>query len=86
LQDFLDRLATLPTGYFKAHYKGTPYGVTVERLAGGRQVKLYGEALGGSDHVSFNLYLPRSGKTLLKPCEMPEEKVVAFVLGVVLPG
>lgn len=56
--------------------------MTVERLADGRQVKLYAEALGGTDHVSFNLYLPRSGKVLLKPCEMPEKKVIAFTLGV----
>ena len=82
METFLAALASLPTGYFKAQYAGVPYGVTVERLAGGRQVKLYGEALGGADHVSFNLYLPRSGKVLLKPCEMPEEKVMAFVLGV----
>ncbi len=82
MEAFLTSLAALPTGYFKAQYDGAPYGVTVERLAEGRQVKLYGEALGGTDLVSFNLYLPRSGKVLLKPCEMPEEKVVRFVLGV----
>ena len=81
METFLAALEGLPTGYFKAQFDGAPYGVTVERLAGGRQVKLYAEALGGRDHVSFNLYLPRSGKVLLKPCEMPEAKVVAFVLG-----
>jgi len=86
LQVFLKTLESLPSGYFKAHYQGVPYGVTVERLAGGRQVKLYGEALGGSDHVSFNLYLPRSGKVLLKPCEMPAQKVIDFVLGVKVSG
>lgn len=79
---FLTALAFLPTGYFKAEFDGASYGVTVERLAKGRQVKLYAEALGGSDHVSFNLYLPTSGKVLLKPCEMPEEKLIGFVEGV----
>lgn len=76
---FLTALEALPNGYFKATYNGAPYGVTVERLSGGRQIKLYAEALGGADHVSFNLYLPTSGKILLKPCEMPAEKVIAFV-------
>ena len=80
--EFLERLAELPDGYFTANYQGRRWGVTMERLAGGRQIKLYGEALGGSDYVSFNLYLPSSGKVLLKPCEMPEETVVAFVQGV----
>lgn len=79
---FLKALAALPGGYFKADYHGAPYGVTVERLSGGRQVKLYAEHLGGADHVSFNLYLPTSGKVLLKPCEMPAEKVIAFVEGI----
>ena len=83
---FLDALHTLPTGYFRALYKGAAYGVTLERLADGRQIKLYGEELGGADHVSFNLYMTTSGKTLLKPCEMPEEKVVAFVAGLTLEG
>jgi hypothetical protein len=36
--------------------------------------------LAGTDIVSFNLYRVTSDKTLLKPCEMSAEKVVAFVL------
>ena len=42
--------------------------------------KLYGERLAGGDHVSFNLYTTGSG-VKLKPCEMPEAKVINFVLG-----
>lgn len=38
------------------------------------------EELGGDDYISLNLYLPRSG-ALLRPCEMPEQKVIDFVLG-----
>ncbi len=38
------------------------------------------EELGGGDYVSLNLYRTSSG-ALLRPCEMPEEKVVRFVLG-----
>lgn len=79
MEAFLNALEALPTGYFRGDYEGEPYGVTVERLAGGRQIKLYGEALGSSDHVSFNLYFPTSGKVLLKPCEMPDAKVIRFV-------
>ncbi len=56
--------------------------MTVERSSDGRRVKLYGEELGGADRVSFNLYFA-GGAARLKPCEMSEEKVVAFVLGFV---
>lgn len=34
----------------------------------------------GTDIVSFNLFRVTSDRTLLKPCEMSAEKVVAFVL------
>ena len=79
---FLAALAALPTGYIAGLYQGARWGVTVERSADGRRVKLYGEELGGADHVSFNLYFA-GGQARLKPCEMPEAKVVAFVTGFV---
>ena len=77
---FLSALAELPTGYSQGDYSGARWGVTVERSADGRRTKLYGEALGGSDHVSFNLYR-LAGEDRLKPCEMPAAKVIDFVLG-----
>ncbi|MGB3626743.1 MAG: hypothetical protein WA989_12990 [Henriciella sp.] len=78
-ETFLSALARLPVGYGQGVFDGESWGVTVERSADGRRVKLYGEALGGADHVSFNLY--RAGGTpRLKPCEMPAEKVMDFVL------
>ncbi|MEL6567383.1 MAG: hypothetical protein AAFQ22_03120 [Pseudomonadota bacterium] len=76
---FLSALKALPKGYSTGDYAGASWGVTVERSEDGRRVKLYGEALGGADHVSFNLYVV-GGEPRLKPCEMPERKVVAFVL------
>ncbi len=51
------------------------------RHAGGRAWKLVGEARGGGGYVSLNLYRTRSG-ALLRPCEMPAETVMDFVLGV----
>jgi hypothetical protein len=44
-------------------------------------ISLFARALAGGDVVSFNLYRLRSGEDSLRPCEMPAEKVVAFVLG-----
>ena len=80
MQEFLEKLALFPSGYGVAMFRGAKWGVTVQRLGQGRQIKLYGDELGGADHVSFNLYLPSSGSVLLKPCEMPDEKVIRFVL------
>ena len=85
MSDFLEKLDALTAGYGQGVFNDRRWGVTVERSSDGRRVKLYGEELGGADHVSFNLYFA-GGEARLKPCEMPEAKVVAFVLGFVPDG
>ncbi|MBY5385322.1 hypothetical protein HFN62_30830 [Rhizobium leguminosarum] len=78
---FEDALAKLPDGYVDGHFRNRPWGVTVKRSEDGKRTWLYGEELGGTDIVSFNLYhLAGSGPTL-KPCEMSSAKVIEFVLG-----
>ena len=77
---FVEKFLTMPLGYSEGQYGGMRYGVTVSASADGKRRKLYAEALGGKDHVSFNLYLPDSGATHLRPCEMPKEKVIDFVV------
>jgi hypothetical protein len=42
---------------------------------------VYAEELGGTDIVSTNVYLA-GGDEHLRPCEMPTEKVLAFLRGV----
>ncbi|MEP0148295.1 hypothetical protein [Tateyamaria sp.] len=54
--------------------------MTKSAFSGGRAIKLVAEELGGADYISHNWYDLASGG-LLKPCEMPEAKVVAFLLG-----
>lgn len=75
---FLRRFDRLPLGYSEGLYRGRRYGVTVRVSADGRRSWLYGEALGGGDHVSCNLYR-LAGRALLKPCEMSPDKVIDFV-------
>ena len=77
---FLKALSALPDGYSRGRWNNKSWGVTVSRASGNRRIKLYGEALGSNDHVSFNLYIV-DGSPRLKPCEMAAEKVIAFVLG-----
>ncbi len=50
-------------------------------FADGRSAKLVAEEAGGGDYVSLNLYRLSDGRALIRPCEMPREKVVRFVLG-----
>ena len=80
--EFLRVFDSLPLGGYGATYLGRRYRVVKTQMATGRSQKLEAEELGGTDYISFNLYRLASGEALLKPCEMPAEKVVEFVLGV----
>lgn len=74
-----------PRGYFTARYQGRRYGVTNTAHANGLSFKLYAEELGGADRISLNIYRPPSrSEPALRPCEMPIDKVTAFVTGAVL--
>lgn len=77
---FLDRFLPLLPGHRYVSWNGERYGMTVAVSPDGKRRKLYAEQLGGTDHISFNLYLLEAGPPLLKPCEMPTEKVIDFVL------
>jgi len=83
LEAFLAAFDALPTGGYGGTYQGKRYRITKTVMATGRSQKLEAEELGGTNYVSFNLYRLSDGTTLLKPCEMPEDKVTTFVLGVV---
>ncbi len=79
---FLDALNNLPIGTFAGTAGHNRYVVSHQIMAGGKSHKLVAEQLGGSDYISLNLYL--TGKAaLLRPCEMPAEKVLDFVLKLV---
>jgi hypothetical protein len=82
-RDFESALAAIPSGYGEGVYEGLRYGVTVRKSRDGKRTSLFAGALAGGDIVSFNLYSLRSGERSLRPCEMPVQKVVAFVLGYV---
>lgn len=81
LERFSERLALLPVGYSEGHYQQRRYGTTLKVSEDGRRVQLYARELGGRDFISFNLFRLHSGETQLRPCEMADQKVVAFVDG-----
>ncbi|PHN06047.1 peptide methionine sulfoxide reductase [Flavilitoribacter nigricans] len=68
----------IPTGYSEVVYRERRYSLTRENLAGGKSIKVFARELGGTDFISFNYYLT-SDHTYLKPCEMPERKVLDFL-------
>ncbi|TPM57779.1 hypothetical protein FJ959_11780 [Mesorhizobium sp. B2-2-4] len=80
-QDFESALAAIPSGYGEGIYEGLRYGVTVRRSQDGKRISLFARELAGGDLVSFNFYRLSSGEGTLRPCEMPVDKVVAFVHG-----
>jgi hypothetical protein len=74
-------LASWPLGWFIGNYRSRRYGITRSVHAEGRSMKLFAEELGGPDRISLNIFAPPTGAPTLKPCEMPVDKVTAFVLG-----
>ena len=79
---FLTAFDALPSGTFKGTADNKRYVITRQDFSDGNSQKLVAEELGGTDYISLNLYRLASGARL-KPCEMPEGKVMRFVLGLV---
>ncbi|MFT7880503.1 MAG: peptide methionine sulfoxide reductase [Sulfurimonas sp.] len=77
--EFYTRLLALPNGTNDVIYKNRRYLLRKETLLEGKLIKVYAEELGGNDIVSGNYY-PTIKGGMLKPCEMSDEKVIAFVL------
>ena len=76
---FLTAFDALPSGTFQGQTPLGRYIVSKTSQAKGRSWKLVAEQLDGPDYISLNLYRTSSGAKL-RPCEMPAEKVVDFVL------
>jgi peptide-methionine (S)-S-oxide reductase len=76
-------LEAIPEGYSEGQYRGRRYGIRKESFNGGRSLKLFAQELGGSDYISLNYYQTRQ-REWLKPCEMPEDKVLGFLREVML--
>lgn len=80
MNNFRNKLLNLPNGTFFALYKDEKYLLTKNMVASNKIVKLYAINLRNKDIVSCNYFINIKGG-LLKPCEMSEQKVINFVLG-----
>lgn len=77
----LDFISKIPKGYSVGVYQNKKYGITKSLFNNGKSIKVYAEELGGTDFISLNYYITKE-KEWLKPCEMPEQKVIDFLTGV----
>lgn len=68
----------LPPGYCEVRLGRRRYSVTRRDFNQGKSLKVYAEELGETDFISFNYYIT-SREELLKPCEMPIQKVLHFL-------
>ncbi len=68
----------IPEGSTTGNYRGRKYSVHKSSHNAGRSCKIFAEQLGGPDFISLNFYRTEKAD-LLKPCEMPEQKVLDFL-------
>ena len=78
MEEFDKKIKALPDGSFKVVFNQKRYLLSKETHLNEKLIKLYAKELGANDFISLNYY-PKIKGGLLKPCEMPKEKVVDFI-------
>ena len=76
----LEKIVALPNGFKEVKYRDRAYGLRKESFNEEQSFKVYAEELGGRDHISLNFYQTSTAKHV-RPCEMPLQKVLAFLRG-----
>jgi len=74
----LEIIQNIPEGYSEGIYRDSKYSVTKETFNKGKSFKILAEELKGTNFISLNFYCLKQ-ENLLKPCEMPFEKVIHFL-------
>ena len=83
MNHLLPFIKQLPEGYSEGVYKTAKYGISKQTFNEGKSFKVFARELAGKDFISLNYYIT-STQELLKPCEMPEKKVIDFLKNVQL--
>lgn len=79
MQDFDKKIKALPDGSFFVTFNKNRYLLSKETHLNQKLIKVYAKELAANDFISLNYY-PMLQGGLLKPCEMPQEKVINFIL------
>jgi peptide-methionine (S)-S-oxide reductase len=77
--EFHDKILKIDNGAYDVIAYKRRYLLRKKTRLEGRLIKLYTEELCGNDFIPLNYY-PQLQNGLLKPCEMPQEKVIQFIL------
>jgi len=73
----------IPKGYSEVLYQQKKYGITRTDFNSGKSIKVFAKELGGNNFISMNYYITRTSERL-KPCEMPNQKVIHFMKNIEL--
>ena len=76
---FHERLLSFEDGAYDVLYDDKRYLFRKKTHLNGKLIKVYAEELGDTNFISLNYY-PQTSNGLLKPCEMPDEKVIDFIV------
>lgn len=71
-------LTTIPEGWSRTEVAGRAWGVTRTTHAEGKVISLNAERLGDTEQLSANVWITSEGP-ILRPCEVPAEKVLQFL-------
>jgi peptide-methionine (S)-S-oxide reductase len=71
-------IGAIPEGWSRAQIAGQSWGVTRITRAGGKVISVDAERLGDTEQLGANVWITSEG-AVLRPCEVPEEKVMQFL-------
>jgi len=76
----IQKLLRIPEGYSTGYFQNLQYKIIKTSCIGGRSQKIEALQMGGNDYISCNIYFT-TDKVHFKPCEMPLDKILDFILG-----
>jgi hypothetical protein len=71
-------IRAIPEGWTRVQIAGQGWGITRTTRAGGKAISFDAERLGDKEQLGANVWTTSEG-LVLRPCEMPEEKVMQFL-------
>lgn len=77
-QELDELIEAIPEGWSRVQIAGQVWGVTRITRAGGKVISFDAERLGDTEQLGANVWITSEG-TVLRPCEVPEEKVMRFL-------
>jgi peptide-methionine (S)-S-oxide reductase len=74
-------MTNIPEGWSRAEIAGHPWAITRVTHAGGKAISLNAEQLDDTGQLGANVWITSKG-TILRPCEIPAERVLQFLRAV----